>query len=218
MPQNLSRNMIQNIRHIIFDLGGVLLNLDTQKTAKAFEKLGIAHFANWQQQPEVQNLFIQFELGQISRTAFFESINWLSGKNLNHQNITDAWNAMLLEFPLRRLQILQQLHIHFDLVLLSNTNEIHEECFNAKLKAQTGFNNLNVFFDRVYFSHRLGLRKPDPEIFNQVLSETGFQPEHSLFIDDLAENVAAAEKSGTQTIWLQPGMSIEEDIFKKKSA
>lgn len=210
--------MIQNIRHIIFDLGGVLLNLDTQKTARAFEESGITNFSEWQRQPEVRDLLTRFECGQITRLSFFENINRLSGKNLSHEEITKAWNAMLLEFPLRRLQILQQLHIHFDLILLSNTNEIHEECFNAKLKAQTGFNNLNVFFDRVYFSHRLGLRKPGPEIFEKVLSETGFQPEHSLFIDDLAENVAAAEKTGIQTIWLQPDMSIEEDIFKKKSA
>lgn len=209
--------MIQNIRHIIFDLGGVLLNLDTQKTAEAFKGLGIEHFAIWQQRPEVQDLFIQFELGLMGRTVFFESVNRLSGKELNPLDTANAWNAMLLEFPLRRLQILQQLQIHFDLVLLSNTNEIHEECFNAKLKTQTGFNNLNVFFDKVYLSHRLGLRKPDSEIFKRVLSETGFQAEYSLFIDDLAENVTAAAALGIQTIWLQPGMTIEEHVFKNKS-
>ncbi|HET8574081.1 MAG TPA: HAD family phosphatase [Edaphocola sp.] len=208
--------MIQNIRHIIFDLGGVLLNLDTQKTTEAFKDLGIAHFAEWQQQPEVQALFIQFELGRIDRAVFFQTINRMSGKKLNHQDMAHAWNAMLLEFPLRRLQILQQLQIHFDLVLLSNTNEVHEECFNTKLKTQTGFNNLNVFFDRVYFSHRSGLRKPNPETFQRVLSETGFKPEYSLFIDDLPENIAAAQELGVQAIWLQPGMTIEEHIFRNK--
>lgn len=209
--------MIQNIRHIIFDLGGVLLNLDTEKTARAFEELGIAHFSEWQQQAEVQDLLMRFECGEINRRTFFDTINRLSGRDFSEDDITNAWNAMLLEFPLRRLQILQQLQIHFDLVLLSNTNDIHEDCFNAKLKAQTGFQNLNVFFDRVYFSHRMGLRKPNPEIFLQVLSETGFSKEHTLFIDDLEKNTTAAAATGMQTIWLQPGMSIETDIFKAKT-
>ena len=91
---------------------------------------------------------------------------------------------MLLDMPLRRLQILQQLRIYHDLVLLSNTNEIHEAAFNKIIAGTHGY-GLGAFFDRVYYSHRVGMRKPDAEVFEMILNENGFLPEHTLFIDDI---------------------------------
>lgn len=207
---------MKNIKHILFDLGGVLLNLDFQKSVDAFQKSGLIKMEQWVSSDDFPDFFTQFELGKISKDAFFKEINKLSEKYISDSEIVEDWNAMLLDFPLRRLQILQQLQIHYDLFLVSNTNEIHEACFNEKIKAMTGFPNINVFLDRVYYSHRIHLRKPDPEIFEKVLSENNMKPEFTLFIDDNKTNTDAAEKLGIRTIWQKKGMTIEEDIFKSK--
>lgn len=208
---------MKNIRHILFDLGGVLLNLNVQNTIQAFQRSGISGFEKWigrEQQPEWLN---EFEKGTLSREEFVAIIQQHTGQPISTIEIINNWNAMLLDFPLRRLQILQQLQIHYDLFLLSNTNEIHEACFQEKIKTQTGYSSLNVFFDRVYFSHRVGIRKPELPIFEKVLSENQLKPEKTLFIDDSKANTEAAASLGIQTIWLQEGMSIETDIFKPKT-
>lgn len=207
---------MKNIRHILFDLGGVLLNIDFQKTVTAFQNLGCKAFGNFTNVATLPDFFYLFETGKISQDAFFEEINKIANKPISDSEIIRCWNAMLLDFPLRRLQILQQLQIHFDLILVSNTNEIHEAFFNQKIRSQTGFPSLNIFFDKVYYSHRIGIRKPDPALFKKILEENGLKPENTLLIDDTKINTDAASQLGMQTIWLQNGMCIENDIFKEK--
>jgi len=209
--------MFQNIRHIIFDLGGVLLNIDYQRTESAFEEIGIPDFKTHYSQLRQSTFFDDFETGRISEKDFIEGIKQIATIKLTDEQIIHAWNAMLLDFPLRRLQILQQLQIHFDTFLLSNTNSIHETCFHNILKSQTGFNSLGVFFDKIYYSHRIGLRKPDQAVFQLILDQHQLRPEYTLFIDDSPQHIAAAKELGIQTIWLQKGMSIEKDVFREKS-
>lgn len=206
--------MITGIRHIIFDLGGVLLNLDYSLTEKAFIDAGITDFAQRYSQLQQTDTFDRLETGRMEREEFITTMQSFAATPISEQQILDAWNAMLLDFPLRRLQILQQLRNHYDLFLLSNTNEIHEEVFNNTLMHDHGMPNIGVFFDRVYMSHRVGLRKPMPEIFQRVLDDNGLQPEHTLFIDDSPQHIAAADKLGIKTIYLEKGMTIEEHIFK----
>lgn len=206
--------MIENIRHIIFDLGGVLLNIDYQLTEKAFTDLGITNFGELYSQLKQTDVFDRFETGHISGPDFLRAMQEASGKDVSAQQVTDAWNAMLLDFPVRRLQLLLQLRIRYDLLLLSNTNEIHEAAFNKILFGAHGMPNIGVFFDKVYLSHRVGMRKPDVEIFRRILEENGFTPEYTLFIDDSPQHIEGAKQAGIQTIYLEKGMTIEEHIFK----
>jgi len=207
----------KNIRHIILDFGGVIINIDYKKTEQAFIDLGITDFAERYSQLKQTEIFDQLETGQIDKMAFINAIRQMAGKEISDQQIIDAWNAMLLDIPLRRLQILQQLQVHFDTFLLSNTNEIHEEAFNKILKAQCGFNSMGVFFDKVYYSHRVGKRKPNTDIFQMILDETGISPEKALFVDDSPQHIEAAKSLGIQTIYLEKGMTIEEHIFLPKN-
>lgn len=205
--------MIQGIKHIIFDLGNVLLNIDPSLTHKALQDLNIPNFDEVYFSLNEKNIFHDLEINALSPRQFIDAIREASGLPLEDQQIINAWNALLLDFPLRRLQILQQLQLHYDLVLLSNTNEIHEESFNKTLHNAHGIPNIGVFFDKVYYSHRVGMRKPNPSIFQRVLDDCSFNPEHTLFIDDLEQNTLAAEALGIKTIWLKDGMTIEKDIF-----
>lgn len=204
------------MRHIIFDLGGVLLNIDYQLTEQAFLALGIKNFPEMYSQLKQSTLFDDFEKGIVSPAEFVAVLRQTADIDLSTEDIINAWNAMLLDFPLRRLQILQQLRIYHDLVLLSNTNEIHEAAFNKIIEAERGVSNLGTFFDKVYLSHRIGMRKPDAEVFERILTECSFKPEHTLFIDDSPQHIEGAKKLGIQTIWLEQGMTIEKDIFKPR--
>lgn len=204
--------MLQGIRHIIFDLGGVLLNIDYNLTEQAFIKLGIENFGEMYSQLKQSSLFDDFETGRINRQEFITGLKNACAGDYSDEQICNAWNAMLLDFPLRRLQLLQQLRLYHDLVLLSNTNEIHEEAFNKALLDEHGM-RLAALFDRVYLSHRVGMRKPDAEIFTSILEDMNFKPEHTLFIDDSPQHIAGAKALGIQTIFLEKNMTIEDNIF-----
>lgn len=209
-------SMIEHIKHIILDLGGVLLDIDYQRTEDAFVQLGIQDFAQHYTQAVQSDFFSDFETGKIDEQQFLSRINeWIPG-GAKEEAIIAAWNAMLLDFPLRRLQILQQLQLHYDIVLLSNTNSIHERAFNQKLRSLCGFNSLAVFVDKIFYSHHIGMRKPDVATFEYVLNYTGFDPAHTLFVDDSQQHIAGAQTAGIQTIWMEKGMTIEEHIFLNK--
>jgi HAD superfamily hydrolase (TIGR01509 family) len=206
--------MISGIRHIIFDLGGVLLNIDYRATERAFEELGIPDFRHRYSQLSQNTFFDDWETGKMNKADFIKGMREASGNDaLTDEQILGAWNAMLLDFPLRRLQVLQQLRNHYDLILLSNTNEVHEAAFNEILMKTCGFNTIAHFFDKVYLSHRAGMRKPGREIFERILEENQLKAEHTLFIDDSPQHIETANSLGIRTIYLEPGMTIEDNIF-----
>ena len=206
--------MIKGVKHIIFDLGGVLLNVDYHKTTAAFHALGVPNFDALYSQREQIDLFDALETGKIEASTFYGELNLLMKTNFAHEQLATAWNAMLLDWPLRRLQILQQLQNQFDLFLLSNTNSIHEAAFTQSLQQTHGIPSIALYFDKAYFSHRLGLRKPDPKAFQYILDTHGLSPAATLFIDDSVQHIEAAQSLGIQTIHLSNGMTIEKDIFK----
>ncbi len=207
--------MIKGVKQIIFDLGGVLLNLDYSLTENAFIAAGVRNFPELYSQLQQSDLFDRWETGRMTAEEFVAAMKAASETPLTTEQVLGAWNAMLLDFPIRRLQILQQLRNYYDLFLLSNTNEIHEETFNNTLMQAHGIPNIGVFFDKVYMSHRVGLRKPMPEIFMRVLEDNGLQAGQTLFIDDSPQHIKTANELGIQTIYLQKGMTIEDDVFKQ---
>ena len=205
---------MMHIKNIIFDLGGVLINLDYDKTAVAFKKLGVENFDDLYTQFNANELFEDIETGKISDQDFYATISKYCSPGTTQQQMETAWNAMLLDIPLRRLQILQQLQLHFDMFLLSNTNEIHEEAFNEILRSQCGFKSMGVFFDKVYYSHRVGMRKPDKEIFQLILDQNSLNPEKTLFIDDSPQHIEGAKKVGLHTLLMTEKPANLESFLK----
>ncbi len=187
-----------NIKAIIFDLGGVVLNLNPQKTIEAFARLtGYAYtkVAAWADEP----LFKQYEKGEISSNQFRNGLRALFRKNLPDSSIDTAWNAMLLDLPLARLQLISSLRPAYQTFVLSNTNPIHIEAFDNIVAQTTGGNRIQTYFDKVYYSHQAGMRKPDAEIFEMVLENHGLAPQHTLFIDDTLEHIQSAASLGLNT-------------------
>ncbi len=208
---------MDGIKNIIFDLGGVLLNIDYQRPLHAFQKLGVDVNQSFYSQGEQVELFNLLEIGKISEAEFVEAIQKKSNQKITYHEVIDAWNSILLDFPIKRLQILQQLQLHYQLFLLSNTNEIHEKAFNQILFQTCGYPTLALFFDKVYLSHRIGLRKPDHAVFQYVIDDSHLDIKETLFIDDSIQHIQAAKEMGLQVIHIEKGMTIEKDIFRPKN-
>lgn len=199
---------MSEIKNIIFDLGGVIINLEIQKTIDAFNKLSGVPFETIYTQLQQSNLFDLFDKGLISENDFFvELANTIQTKASKDQLIT-AWNAMLLDFPIHRLNLLKKLSSSYQLFLLSNTNETHIIEFESTLFKQHGLHNLDSLFKKVYYSCRIKMRKPDVEIFNMVLMKNNLNPNETMFIDDSPQHVQGALKTGIHAHLLQKNKDI----------
>jgi putative hydrolase of the HAD superfamily len=206
--------MVTPVKNIIFDLGGVIINLNYQLTRKAFENLGVANFNDLYTQHHANPLFEQLEVGAIEPEAFYEALREATGLALTNSQIETAWNAMLLDFPVERLLWLDQIKNKYNIYLFSNTNTIHYKAFTT-IYAQTaplvGLNpNFNHFFKTAYYSHTLKQRKPAVAAFEAVLQDAKLDPAQTLFIDDTISNIEGAQKAGLQTLFLSGGLTVQD--------
>lgn len=190
------------IKNVIFDLGGVLLNIDYQLTIQAFVDLGLSNFQELYTQAQQSDLFDAIEVGEISGEEFLVGIKEFLPSAISTQQIKTAWNAMLLDLPEERLRFLLAVKEKYNTALLSNTNTVHLESFHEALKQKHGLESLNDYFHKVYFSCDLGMRKPHPEIFLKVCELEGFNPSETLFIDDTMQHVEGAKQAGLQALHL----------------
>lgn len=192
-----------NIQNIIFDLGGVIINIDYQLTINAFKQLGISNFDEVFSKAKQEKLFDDLEKGNVSPDHFVYRLLSKMPENTTEQQVIDAWNAMLLNVPQERLSLLKKLNMKYNTSLLSNTNEIHLEAFHKKIKQENGISILAPFFDNVYFSCEMGMRKPDEEIFREVCDQENYKPEETLFIDDSIQHIEGARKVGLHAYHLK---------------
>lgn len=193
---------------IIFDFGDIFINLDKEASINGLKKLGLSQ---WNE--DLNQLNLQFEKGQISEENFLVGIQKQVPK-ASIEEISVAWNAILLDFPLHRLEFLQKLSKKYRLFLLSNTDAIHIETFERE-NGVSFYSDFYQCFEKVYFSFEMGMRKPDAEIYNYVLKHHNLSPNHTLFVDDKKENTDAAAALGIQVWNLQVGQEDVTDLFTK---
>ena len=181
---------------IIFDLGGVLLNLDYTLTTKAFMSLGMTDFENRYSQLQQTDLFDLFETGRVSPFHFINRLLDQLPPGTTANQVVHAWDAMILDFPVDRLEWLQQLKNEHRIFLLSNTNTLHIDAVKRALKKAVGHDRLEDYFEQVFLSHEIGMRKPHVETFTWIVDQIGVNPEDCLFIDDSPQHVEGALKAG----------------------
>jgi HAD superfamily hydrolase (TIGR01549 family) len=203
LPTNTSFMLPKDFPNIIFDLGGVVLNLDYSRTISAFQQLGINEFESSYSQLVQTGLFDDYERGEMTSEDFRDGIRKAFRVDVSDAQIDEAWNAMLLNLPKERLELLRKLAETKRIVLLSNTNEIHIRKFNQALKLEHGLNDLSSYFQKLYYSYEVGMRKPEEQIFQHVLEEQGFDPTETLFIDDSPQHIEGARTVGLNTYHLQ---------------
>lgn len=163
--------MEASIKNIIFDFGGVILNIDYKLTEQAFAKLGLKDFDRIYSQATQEELFDVFEKGFISPADFRKGIRKFIHDDVSDSQIDEAWNSMLLDLPIERVRLLDKLKTKYRIFLLSNTNQIHCDTFSANMQKQLSRDIFSDVFEKAYFSHKVKMRKPNEEIFELVLKE-----------------------------------------------
>jgi len=194
---------MKKISTIILDLGGVILNLDQELTFKNFAKLGF----DLDKMNNDSTLFSDFEKGLINETEFRSGIKKLKNGSVSDENIDEAWNSMLLDLPKERINLIKLLRLNYEVYLLSNTNTIHINCFKNYFDENFEDESWETLFDKIFYSHEIGLRKPDTDIYEFVLNDIGKTPKECIFIDDNQSNLYGAESIGIRTIWAKKPLS-----------
>jgi putative hydrolase of the HAD superfamily len=200
---------LHSIKNIIFDLGGVLLNIALKSAYHSFKQLAGNEFEKHYEQLKNDNLFELLETGKISAGFFRNKIKKKIIKHVSDSEIDKAWNTALLDFPKENIELLQNLKKQYRTFLLSNTNEIHYEEFTKKLYINHGIKNLSFLFEKTYYSHILKMKKPAREIYDYVLNDSNLNPKETLFIDDTQANVETAQNLGISTYLLAKNELLE---------
>jgi len=195
--------MLPEIKNIIFDLGGVLYDIRYENIADTFRSYGLPNFEKIYVQAGQAKEIDLFEEGEITPEQFRDFIRSTSPVHLTDQQIDDAWNAILIDLPEIRLTILKKLRNKYRIFLFSNTNLINCIEFERYVTEKFGENIFETHFEKAYYSHTLGIKKPKPEAFQKICQEQNLIPEETLFIDDTERHIIGAQKAGMQTYWLQ---------------
>lgn len=197
------------IKAIIFDFGDVFINLDKPATLREMRKHRIEDLTE-----DILELNREYEKGLISSEKFISAYQE-EFKQLEDEIFVNSWNAILIDFPEYRYHFLKKLSEEkdFELILLSNTNEIHIDWVKENVPFYEDF---KACFDAFYLSHEINYRKPDAEIYEFVLNKHGLKPEECLFIDDTTENTEAAAALGIHTWNIEPTREDVIDLFTAK--
>jgi FMN phosphatase YigB (HAD superfamily) len=204
---------LTGIKNIIFDLGGVILNIRYQNALEALQKLSSNHQAIGFTQAAQAQLFDDYETGSISDQAFREGLRQHYQVDAGDAEIDAAWNSMLLDLPAERVALLRELGKRYRLFLLSNTNAIHLVRFSQLVSDAYPQVSLESLFEKTYYSHLIGQRKPDARVFEHILQQHALNRHETLFIDDSYQHIAGASQVGLCTLFLAPPLTINE-VFK----
>jgi FMN phosphatase YigB (HAD superfamily) len=212
---------MENIKNIIFDYGNVIFSIDFKRTQAGFTALGINNVEGFYAHKGHHPIFDQFEKGEITAAEFRNGIREISGHpNLTDEQINHTWNSLLIGVPEGNHELLLNLKENYRTFLLSNINEIHLEYIENYLKNEFNIEGNEVFFEKIYYSHLVGKRKPNSDIFEQLLRENKLNPAETLFIDDSPQHLQTAKNLGIQTYLMTYPDTIQkffETIIKEKN-
>lgn len=196
-----------NFRNILFDLGGVILDINIQATLKRFYELGFP--PELLQYPESMqtDVFFNYQTGKLDTLEFRNEIRKASGVNMSDEVFDEAWNAMLVGIPRERTRLIKTLSKRYRLYMLSNTSEMHARVFERMYLEAAG-ESMHEVFDKIYYSHEIGLHKPDREAWEYVIKDAGIKPEETLFLDDTIYNIKASQELGFQAIHIHERTSL----------
>ncbi len=200
------------IKTIIFDLGGVVLDIDPQLSINEFKKLGLKDESLFRDRDFIDKVIRKFEKGILTPEVFRDRVREYTGLDLTDQQIDDAWNAILYDIPAERIKVLEEVKKNYKILLFSNSNEIHYDLYVRDLQLRFGYREFDDLFDKAYFSFDMHLSKPDLEGYEYIMYQNNLKPEETLFIDDLPANLETAKSLGWRTYRMAPPQRVR-DIF-----
>ena len=207
-------NDVKELKCIIFDLGGVIVDLDWNKCVRSFDEIGILHMDQFISTTLQKDFILDFELGLISEDEFRAGLRQFATKEVTDEQINWAWNSLLVGILPKKLEMLKKLKTRYHICLLSNTNSIS---FGYCLQNMFNVNGHSIddYFDKCYLSFQLHKAKPSPEIFEAVLKDLGMKPEECLFLDDAISNINQAEKFGLNVQLVKQNADFDYTFFEK---
>jgi putative hydrolase of the HAD superfamily len=185
---------------LIFDLGNVIIDIDYQRSLDLIKTLLPSSFELKVNSFYVTDFHKAYEKGEINSHAFRDEVRNYFQQNWDDQKVDEIWNSLLGEIPKERLDLVSTLKQSYQVGVLSNTNEIHIEAVYRMLEQDFGMKRFEQLFDRVFYSHEMGLAKPSQEIYHKMLEELGTSAERVVFFDDLVANVEGAASVGIQAV------------------
>lgn len=200
------------IRHVVLDFGGVLYKINHEATANAFSKLGLNHFNSLYSHEAQSSLMDDLECGRATQDEFILTLKNRCHPNTTVDEVTKAWNAVLIGLRPNLLPLLHRLANQFDLILFSNTNALHAAHFEKQILHEYG-KAFQEPFRQIIYSHRLGHRKPDLKAYQEVERQFGLNPKATLFIDDTPSNIHGASNAGWTAIHHQPEHISLQDLL-----
>lgn len=189
-------------------MGGVVIDIDFELTFNAFAQLANKSTHETKEIMGELNIWDQYERGALTDQKFIDTIRASLELTQTDEEIIVAWNALLLELPKSRIDLVKEINAKYDTYVLSNTSNIHIEGVNKILEESTGHQDLKEVFGKIYYSYEINRRKPDLDIYEFVLEDAGLKAEETLFLDDNLDNIIAAQKMGIQTIHVHPPICI----------
>ncbi len=202
--------MKTEIKNLIFDYGGVIMDIRPMTYIEEVIRLGATNVQEMHDAFMRDQVFRRFETGKLSPAEFRDLVRGFLSNHASDADIDHAWNLILGEIPPHRIEFLRSVRTKYRIFLLSNTNPVHYDFYQEYARKTYGLPSLDSLFDKAYFSFQIGMYKPDHDIFHFVLKDSGLKPEETAFIDDMKENVEASVECGIQGIHLTPGTEITD--------
>ncbi|MDY4790554.1 MAG: HAD family phosphatase [Bacteroidales bacterium] len=206
---------MSEIKNLLLDLGGVVLNVDYHKMVDIFKEYGVINFDKHFTQAKQVEIIDKFEEGKCTIEEFRNGIRDLVEVDLTDKQIDKAWFSMILDLPKERIELIGLLKLKYNVYLFSNTNELHIELLKKRYEEEFGFDIFQMLFTKAYFSNEIKMRKPHPESFQWLINDAGIKAEETLFIEDSPQHIEGAKKVGLNTYWLTGGETIN-DLYDKK--
>ena len=201
--------MLKGIKNILFDLGGVVIDIDFTRTIQALADISGKTFEDVHEISLKDGYYDKYERGHLSNQEFLDMVRKSLGFNAPDKDVIEAWNALLLAIPKERIDLVKKLSEKYRTIVLSNTSDYHVSGFNQILKDSTGHSALHEIYDTVFFSYELGCRKPESIIYEKVLEKAQIKAEETLFLDDNYDNIQAAKKMGFKTVHVKDNDILE---------
>ncbi len=202
-------------KNLIFDIGDVIIDIDYKATVAEFQKLAVVDFGTIVSYSKQNPIFDQFETGKISARQFSDELKQFLKPGTTDEQIYAAWNAILIDYPAYKIDLLKTLKNKYRTFALSNINEVHVNTINLAVKQRFGIDSFASLFNHAYYSNEVGYRKPDKEIYQLVLEKENLMPGDTFFVDDKAENIAAAKELGIQAYQLTNRNELNELLAAK---
>lgn len=191
--------MSKKIKNILFDFGGVIVSLNKQNALNRFTEIGFPNIEDYLNEFRQEGIFLEYEEGKIGPESFYKEFRKLAGnENISAEDIDSGWMAFLVGIPDYKFELLKELRKKYNVYLLSNTNPSIMGWAYSKDFSPEGL-PLDAFFDKCYLSFQIGCAKPEPEIFDYIIKDSGMDPAETLFLDDGKANVEIGAALGFQT-------------------